>query len=191
MAELLRPLKVGARVRVDLPCEGMISARVVWIRGFFAGVRFEWPIRSLRDHRPAGACAEALTLQHEYLGLLADALAATINGDGPPDLAATLHGRQRFTQALRTHLKQEDWAVYPELLRSADPRITATAQRFHDEMGCLDAQLIAYSGRWTSSAITADWLGFRRETDALLASYRRRATREDAELYPLLTAAAR
>lgn len=186
MAEASRTLASGSRVGIEIPCEGTIAGDVVWAKGLHVGVRFRSPLRSPDPRRPATACVEDLMMQHEYIMRLAGDLEAIVAERGPTDATAILHIRQRFTQTLRAHLKQEDWAVYPELLRSGDPRVVTTAQAFRDEMGDLDAVLTTYANRWISGAIAADWPGFRRETNALLHALRRRATREDTELYPLL-----
>lgn len=188
MAEFTRPGTVGARLRIVLPDSGATSGKVVWTKGLYAGLSFASPIDTAGFASRQVASPADLMLQHEYLGVLGSALAALIAGPRAADDLDSYALRQRFSQALRAHLKQEDWAVYPELVRDPDPAVVEIAKRFQGEMGGLHLSLDAYSQRWSSTAIASDWSGFRRDTETLLRALRRRAEREDSELYPLLLA---
>lgn len=189
MAEFVQPMTMGQAVRLNLPDTGRAAGRVVWVKGRYAGVRFGTAVDIAAVATRKLASAADLMLQHEFIGTLAAALAKTATGPEPVDIVSCQATRQRLTHALRAHLKQEDWAVYPELLRSADPRIAEAAARFRDELGGLNVLLDDYTQQWFASAMAADWPGFCSATRELLAALAERAGREDAELYPLLTAA--
>jgi hypothetical protein len=87
---------------------------------------------------------------------------------------------------LVAHLKVEDWALYPRLMESKDPRIAATAKPFSDEMGGLAAAFNLYSTRWSAMSITRDWNGFCHESKAIIDAVVCRITRENRELCPLI-----
>lgn len=188
MAEFTHASTVGARFGIDLPDSGATCGTVIWTKGLYAGLSFTSPIDTAGFASRQIASPADLMLQHEYLGALGHALAALIAQPQAADALASYAMRQRFAQALRVHLKQEDWAVYPELLRSPDPAVVELARRFQEEMGGLHLTLDAYSRRWGSATIADDWPGFCRDTEALLRALRRRARLEDTELYPLLLA---
>lgn len=93
----------------------------------------------------------------------------------------------KLTGLLRIHFAQEDHSLYPSLL--ASPASALTARHFMDEMGDLAATFEAFAKRWTSStAIAADFAGFRRESGAVFAALADRVRRENEELYPLAEA---
>lgn len=186
MAEFAQASTVGARLRIDLPDSGPASGKVVWTKGLYAGLSFASPIDTAGFASRQIASPADLMLQHEYLGMLGSALATLIARPQVANDLASYALRQRFSQALRAHLKQEDWAVYPELVRSPDPAVVEIAKRFQAEMGGLNLALDAYSRRWGSETIAADWSGFCRDTDTLLRALHRRAQLEDTVLYPLL-----
>lgn len=188
MAEFTQASAVGTRLRIDLPDSGATSGTVIWTKGLYAGLSFVSPIDTASFASRQIASPADLMLQHEYLATLGCALAALIAQPRAANDLAFYALRQRFSQGLRAHLKQEDWAVYPELLRSADPAVVEIARRFQGEMGGLHLALDTYSRRWSSATIAADWSGFCRDTETLLRALRRRADLEDNELYPLLWA---
>jgi hypothetical protein len=90
-----------------------------------------------------------------------------------------------LASVLIRHLKEEDWLVYPKLLRSSDPLVVETAQLFMSEMGGLALAFRDHSERWGAYAIDSDWDGYRREAAQFLEALNERITREDRDLYPL------
>jgi hypothetical protein len=90
-----------------------------------------------------------------------------------------------LASVLIRHLKEEDWLVYPKLLRSSDPRVVQIAQLFMSEMGGLALAFRDHSERWGAFAIDSDWASYRREAAQFLEALNNRITREDRDLYPL------
>jgi hypothetical protein len=89
------------------------------------------------------------------------------------------------------HLAAEDNVLYPQLRKSADPKVRALAQRFVDEMQPISGAFKAYAVRWGSaSTIQADAESFIRETKEILAALNARIRREHAELYSVADALA-
>ena len=95
--------------------------------------------------------------------------------------------RHELSSTLIGHLKREDWVLYPRLLASTDSRIASVARAFSDEMGGLGAAYTQHCGKWNASAIASDWAGYCRASGVLLDALVMRITRENRELYPLLS----
>ena len=91
----------------------------------------------------------------------------------------------KLAATLIAHLKSEDWARYPELLRHPEAAVAATAHRFNDEMGGLASAFAVYSNRWTTMTIQSNWTGFCSESRAIVEALSRRIECEANELYPL------
>ena len=124
--------------------------------------------------------------EHEMLLGVVAALRTTIAQPSPPDRLEFFNFRAQMSKQLIGHLTAEDLLLYPELLRSKDATVAATAQRFVDEMGGL---LIAYRewvSAWPFERIAQNWSVFVSETSALLTTLERRVQRENDELYVLV-----
>lgn len=106
----------------------------------------------------------------------------------PADAAGTARTVAQLSGILSIHLAAEDKYLYPSLKNSPDDKIRAVAIRYEKEMGHLAATYTAYRNQYsTASRIEADPAGFTRETRRILQALSERLTREDRELYPLLT----
>jgi hypothetical protein len=126
-------------------------------------------------------------LEHEYLDLLCAEMAQSISLPLQQPCNDHHRVRQRFLYAVRAHLKFEDWAVYPALLRNVDPTVAREAARLQVEMGGLEQQLNKYSRKWMVTTVTENWCQYRRETNELLADLTRRMRQEERHLYSHLT----
>jgi hypothetical protein len=94
--------------------------------------------------------------------------------------------RRILMQTLISHLKLEDWALYPRLIDSGDEEISSAGRHFQEEMGGLAPAFLAYCDKWNANTITADWPSYCSETRGLLDALTDRLTRENRELLPLL-----
>ncbi len=129
---------------------------------------------------------QTLRLEHRHIEDLADHLRQVVDAELPLDPLALLRLRRSFGQALARHLNKEDWLIYPRLKASREPALRALGARLYDEIGALQDAFSAYGRRWTSAAIAADWIGFRKDTHGILQALRRRIALEEDELYPVL-----
>lgn len=125
--------------------------------------------------------------QHDRALAVAGQISALLN---PTALRADASEvRQLLSQlagALKVHLAMEDESLYPELARSADPKVSATARRFQQEMGGIKSALEAYLGKWPSTgAIQQNPDAFIADTKNVLAALAKRIEKENKELYPL------
>jgi hypothetical protein len=105
--------------------------------------------------------------------------------EAPPQMEL-FEFRQELMTTLIGHLKLEDWALYPRLIDSGEPDISAKGHEFKEEMGGLAPAFVAYCDKWTASTIPADWAGYCTDTRGLLDALTDRLTRENRELLPLL-----
>lgn len=128
---------------------------------------------------------QSLRNDHAELAHLVAELERTIDAPTPPPAADLFALRQEFSKKLLAHLMEEDWLLYPSLLRHEDPAIAGVAQAFVDEMGGLLDAYRKWSTDWPAVAVAAHWPHFRAETRALCAALKRRIGRENTELYPL------
>ncbi|HEY1142701.1 MAG TPA: hemerythrin domain-containing protein [Sphingomicrobium sp.] len=94
--------------------------------------------------------------------------------------------RRDLVSTLLSHLKLEDWALYPRLIDSGDADASAAGEAFKDEMGGLAPAFLAYCDKWGATTIEADWAGYCADTSAILEALTNRLVRENRELLPLL-----
>lgn len=99
------------------------------------------------------------------------------------DAAAIAGLRWRMAQALLDHCKSEDRAVYDRLLASGDASATALAWRYRKEFGELGAAFATYIADWPVDRINRNWIGFRADTQAMMARIADRIACEERELY--------
>lgn len=104
----------------------------------------------------------------------------------PPPSVELFDVRRRLSSLLISHLKAEDWVLYPPLLESKDPEIAGTARRFVDEMGGLSASYSIFMERWDALSIQAGWPRYQKEARAILVALSERIVRENRELLPLV-----
>ena len=129
-------------------------------------------------------------LRQEHVELIAIVrkLSAIIDQPRPPAMAELFSLRHELSFTLITHLKAEDWVLYPRLFGSSDAAVARTAREFSVEMGGLADAYVDYAEKWNAHSIDEDWSGYCEETRAILDALTTRITRESRELYPLLEA---
>lgn len=113
-------------------------------------------------------------------------LERVIDRSEPPSRIELFQLRHELMTTLVAHLKLEDWALYPRLIDSGDEEISASGQRFKEEMGGLAPAFVAYCDKWTASTIPSDWATYCSETRGLLDALNDRLRRENRDLLPLL-----
>lgn len=88
---------------------------------------------------------------------------------------------------LSIHLAAEDNYLYPNLAQSTNDRVRQTSISFHEEMGGLAKEFIAYKEAFmTATKIKQDPAGFLTATASAVKALLERLTREDRDLYPLV-----
>ena len=88
---------------------------------------------------------------------------------------------------LSLHLAAEDEVLYPKLLEHSEERVRTLAQKYLDETGGLADDFRAYADRWPSPAsIDANPIAFASQTRRILATLKKRISREDDRLFPLI-----
>jgi hypothetical protein len=123
---------------------------------------------------------------HAMLARMFRDLGEMIAKPSPPPQLELFDLRRRLVSTLLAHLKLEDWALYPQLIESGDPKLSDAGRRFKEEMGGLAPAFLAYCDQWNASTIPADWPGYCAATRAILAALNERLMRENRELLPLL-----
>ncbi|MBL7670954.1 MAG: hemerythrin domain-containing protein [Bdellovibrionaceae bacterium] len=92
---------------------------------------------------------------------------------------------------LKIHLVTEDRSLYPQLLKSSDPKVKATAEKFQAEMGGIKTVVEAFATKWMDPReIKAHPAAFIKETKGLFDALAKRIEKEDNELYALADKAA-
>lgn len=132
--------------------------------------------------------SELAKLREDHLTLarLFRRLGEVIEQSSPPPQVDLFALRRELLSTLLSHLKLEDWALYPRLIGSGDPAVSSTGQWFKDEMGGLAPAFLSYSEKWNAGTIDADWAGYCQDTRSILDALRNRLARENRELLPLL-----
>ena len=119
--------------------------------------------------------------EHRQLEAQADRMLAIVTGP-VADAAAVAGVRWRMAQALLDHCKGEDRAVYDRLLGSGDATATALAWRYRKEFGTLGGAFASYIADWPVDRINRNWIGFRADTEAMMARIVERIACEEREL---------
>jgi len=123
---------------------------------------------------------ELLTVAGE-IGKLLDAARLATDATSARTLLSNLAGK------LKIHLAMEDKTLYPRLMQDPDPKVSAMAMRFADEMGGIAEVFGGYMERWpTAKAIQEAPQRFVTDTQKLFAALSTRIDRENNQLYPLL-----
>lgn len=99
------------------------------------------------------------------------------------DAAAIATLRWRLAQNLLDHCAGEDRAIYDRLLASGDAAATALAWRYRQEFGTLGAAYAHYISDWPVDRINRNWIGFRADTETMMARLGDRIEAEEVELY--------
>ena len=123
---------------------------------------------------------------HAQLVKLLRSLSVFIQESSPPQPLELFELRRQLSATLISHLKAEDWVLYPRLLASSDDAIAETARTFNEEMGGLAAAFMAYSDKWNATAIAQDWAAYCADSRTIIDAPTDRITRENRELLPLL-----
>jgi len=121
----------------------------------------------------------------ELVGIVSE-LQVLIDRDVPPASVELFNVRRKLSSVLISHLKAEDWVLYPPLLTCDDPKIAATAKRFVDEMGGLAQAYSVFNERWDALSIESDWAGYCKAAQGIIEALTSRIIRENRDLYPLL-----
>jgi hypothetical protein len=129
-----------------------------------------------------------LRQEHAELIEIVDRLSAVVAQPHPPKMGDFFILRQELSFCLISHLKGEDWVLYPRLFASPDPSVAQTARELCLEMGGLAEAYVDYAERWNAHSIEQDWSGYCAETHGILMALTTRIIRENRELYPLLEA---
>ena len=132
---------------------------------------------------------DKLREEHERLIDILGRLETALALPEPPPAIQLFELRRELTATLVSHLKAEDWILYPQLIRGKDKKAAAAARALLDEMGGLARAFAEFSERWGATEIARDWAGYRRAGTAMIGALARRIARENRELYPLLEAA--
>lgn len=125
----------------------------------------------------AELCEEHRRLEAEAAKMLA------IVGAPVADAAAIAGLRWQMAQALLDHCAREDRSVYDRLLASGDAVATALAWRYRQEFGALGAAFAHYISDWPVDRINRNWIGFRADTELMMAKIAARIECEERELY--------
>ena len=126
---------------------------------------------------------EKLKGEHSIQLVLAQELSRLTSKRDLPCKVELFHLRTKLASSLIRHLMEEDWVVYPSLLRSPDPCVQDAVRTLQLESGMLADAFRAYMKRWTTVAIELDWPTYCKETSILLRALTRRMSREDLSLY--------
>lgn len=126
---------------------------------------------------------EKLRGDHLLLMVMARDLSRLSSQNDPPCRIELFRARTKLASSLIRHLKEEDWVVYPALLRSHVQSRREAARTLQLQTGSLANAFNEYMRRWTTFTIERDWQGYREETSALLNLLTQRITREDTNLY--------
>lgn len=127
-----------------------------------------------RQQRELLALADQLEVQLDALKLMGNARSAfaVVNA---------------MTGVLRLHLATEGGMVYPRLQRHPELAARVIAIRHLQDTDAMKETFLAFAGRWKSAdAIQARPIFFIREAREVLLTLRRRLTRKEQELYPLV-----
>ena len=127
-----------------------------------------------------------LRAEHAELMKIVREWETLIERDMPPPSVDLFDVRRRLSSLIISHLKAEDWVLYPPLLESSDPEIARIARNFVDEMGGLAAAYNIFMERWDALSIQADWTHYQKEARAISEALGNRIVRENRELYPLV-----
>lgn len=123
---------------------------------------------------------------HAELEQLANAFRAMLAAPVLPTGLELIEFRQIFTHHILAHLHREDLLLYPRLLESQHPYVSAMAEAFLKEMGGLLDAYRNWALRWTTERALTDWARFDNETRELLDALTRRIDSENNTLYPLV-----
>lgn len=123
---------------------------------------------------------------HAALAKLFTQLRGIVESPQPPSQLVLFELRRELISTLLSHLKLEDWALYPRLIESSNSSISEAGRKFQAEMGGLAPAFVAYCDRWSANRIETDWAGYCADTRIILEALEKRLAREDGELLPML-----
>lgn len=95
----------------------------------------------------------------------------------------------RLAGQLKIHLMEEDKFLYPELLRSEDPKIRSMTEEYISQMGNLAAEYTDFKNKYNiANKINANIDNFYVDAKHIITALKERILREDRELYFLVKA---
>ena len=96
----------------------------------------------------------------------------------------------KLTALLRIHLLEENTNLYPELLSSQDEGVRSLANQFIMEMGELINEYTIFKCTYSEKRINEKMDDFLKDAEQVLKAMKARFTKEENELYHVLTAVA-
>lgn len=93
----------------------------------------------------------------------------------------------QLTGKLKVHSIAEDQFLYPDLLKSEDKKIKAKAEEFFDEMKKIGESYNVFKDKYKiATTIEKSPIDFLNESKIILISLKKRISKENGELYPLI-----
>jgi hemerythrin-like domain-containing protein len=134
------------------------------------------------------AATASFRKQHDELLAVAGEIGKLLDASRLADDAASARTLlSNLAGKLKIHLAMEDKTLYPRLMQDPDPKVSAMAKRFADEMGGIAEVFGGYMERWpTARAIQEAPQRFVTDTQKLFGALSTRIDRENNQLYPLL-----
>ncbi len=103
-----------------------------------------------------------------------------------PDGGMLSAARLRFSRALRRHLQHVDGPILSHLRTTADPGARPAVDAFRLMLQEYHEAAAYHVARWPSTSVTADWDGYRRSVNDMLARLRNRIAVERRDVHPML-----
>lgn len=125
---------------------------------------------------------ERLIAEHGRIDMALGRLQRLIEAD-TPDTAAVTIALSDLSHELTHHLEFEDRIIYPRIIASAIPEISAAVQGFAEDFAQLTADWRLYLGEWNAECIAGDWEGFAFQTRTMIARLAERVRAENELLY--------
>ena len=125
---------------------------------------------------------ERLLFEHDQIDL-ALARLRRLTDAAEPDVAAVSLALSHLAAELGDHLAHEDSFIYPRMIESAVGHVASIARQFVEEFDALTTDWKIYLVEWLPESIAADWAGFKRDTDAIMARLAARVRAENSVLY--------
>lgn len=131
-----------------------------------------------------------LKKQHSELTKIASQIIVCVNENCFPSNADDISRLLNTLAAIASiHLRMEDQMLYPDLLESGNEEAAEKAREFKDKMGAIKEAFATFTLKWTQeNAVKDSPEKFREESRDVFDSLLNRITRENVELFPLITA---
>lgn len=175
-------LRQGDPITISFP-DRQFAGHIRWSRHPFSGLHTRREICPETLIEEYSTSADRLDWEHRYLSMLGLELQRSVSHSEPGSSIDSNRLRQKFSYALRAHLKYEDWAIYPKLLRHPSSIVSASAARLKMDLGKLEEHHSDYTRRWITKAPQDHWPDYCRETSMLVDAVKQRIHQEDTHLY--------